>query len=68
MFDKAKVTTSKFLQLKERLAKELACNKTLYAPGAGNGFRDYTKEADNRSLLNAFNELCDLLHELVSEA
>ena len=68
MFDKAKVTTSKFLQLKERLAKELACNKTLYAPGVRNGFRDYTKEANNRSLLNAFNELCDLLHELVSEA
>ena len=68
MFDKAKITTSKFLQLKESLSKELACNKTLYAPGVGNGFRDYTKEADVRSLTNAFNELCDLLHELTVKA
>ena len=61
----AEIKTSKFLQLKEKLDKELINNQTMYAPGLGNGFQDYRKEMDLRSLHNAFNELCDLLHEVV---
>ena len=61
----AQIKTSKFLQLKEKLAKELNNNQIMYAPGPGNGFQDCRKEMDLRSLYNAFNELCDLLHELV---
>lgn len=60
----AKIETSKFLQLKEKLAKELINNQTMYAPGPGNGFKDCRKEMDLMSLHNVFNELCDLLHEL----
>ena len=60
----AEIKTSKFLQLKEKLAKELISNQIVYAPGLGNGFQDCRKEMDLRSLHNAFNELCDLLHEL----
>ena len=60
----AKVVSSKFLQLKDKLDKELSNNKTLYAPGLGNGFQDYTKEADVRTLTEMFRELCELLHEM----
>ena len=60
----AEIKTSKFLQLKEKLARELNSNQIIYAPGLGNGFQDCRKEMDIRSLHNAFNELCDLLHEL----
>ena len=60
----AEIKTSKFLQLKEKLDKELNNNQIMYAPGLGNGFQDCRKEMDMRSLHNAFNELCDLLHEL----
>ena len=63
----AKVVSSKFLQLKDKLNKQLSDNKTLYAPGLGNGFQDYTKEADIRTLTEMFGELCELLHELVVE-
>ena len=61
----AEVKTSKFLQLKEKLDKELINNQVMYAPGLGNNYQDNRKEMDLRSLHNAFNELCDLLHELV---
>ena len=60
----AEIKTSKFLQLKEKLSKELINNQIMYAPGLGNGFQDCRKEMDLRSLHNTFNELCDLLHEL----
>lgn len=60
----AEIKTSKFLQLKEKLAKELINNQTMYAPGLGNNYQDFRKDMDLRSLHNAFNELCDLLHEL----
>ena len=60
----AEIKTSKFLQLKEKLARELNSNQIIYAPGLGNGFQDCRKDMDIRSLHNAFNELCDLLHEL----
>lgn len=63
----AKVVNSKFLQLKNKLDKELSNNKTLYAPGLGNGFQDCTKEADVRTLIKMFGELCELLHELAIE-
>ncbi len=60
----AEVKTSKFSQLKDKLNNELTNNQIMYAPGLGNGFQDHRKEMDLRSLHNAFNELCDLLHEL----
>lgn len=60
----AEIKTSKFLQLKEKLDKELINNQVMYAPGLGNNYQDNRKEMDLRSLCNAFNELCDLLHEL----
>jgi hypothetical protein len=63
----AKVVSSKFLQLKDKLDKELSNNKTLYAPGPGNGFTDHTQEMDIITLVRAFGELCELLHELVIE-
>lgn len=63
----AKVVSSKFLELKDKLDKRLSNNKTLYAPGIGNGFQDYTNEADIRTLVEMFGELCELLHELVVE-
>ena len=63
----AQVITSKFLQLKDKLDKELSNNKTLYGPGLGNGFTDHTQEMDIITLIKAFRELCELLHELVVE-
>lgn len=63
----AKLVSSKFLQLKDRLDKELSNNKTLYGPGLGNGFTDHTQEMDIITLVRAFGELCELLHELVIE-
>ena len=60
----AEIKTSKFSQLKEKLSKELINNQTMYAPGPGNGFQDHRIGMDLKSLHNAFNELCDLLHEL----
>ena len=63
--DKAIVVTSKFLQLKAELDRELQNNKINFAPGLGNSFQDYTQQADIRTLVNKFGELCELLHELV---
>ena len=64
MFEDAKVVTSKFLQLKDELNRKLASNQSLYSPGPGNGFRDCTKEADIRTVVEMFGELCELLHDL----
>ena len=64
MFEDAKVLTSKFLQLKDKLDKELQSNVSMYGPGAGNGYTDYTKEANIRTLTKLFGELCELLHDL----
>lgn len=63
----ATVVSSKFLQLKDKLDKNLRNNKTLYGPGLGNGFTDRTQEMDIIAIKNAFEELCELLHELVIE-
>ena len=65
--DKAIVVTSKFLQLKDKLDKQLQNNKTMFAPGPGNGYKDYTKDADVRTLVDMFGELCELLHEMVMD-
>lgn len=66
-FSSAKVVTSKFLMLKNNLEQELKANYGLYGPGPGNGFTDHTTEANFRSLYNAFDELCELLHQLTTE-
>ena len=63
----AKLVSSKFLQLKDKLDKELSNNKALYASGLGNGFTDHIQEMDIITLKKALGELCEVLHELVIE-
>lgn len=67
MLKDAKVVTSKFLQLRDKVNKELMSNEVLFGAGLGNGFTDHTTEANIRTLERAFGELCELLHELVVE-
>ena len=67
MLKDAKVVTSKFLQLRDKVNKELMNNKMLFSAGPGNGFTDHTTEINIRTLQRAFGELCELLHELVVE-
>lgn len=63
MLKDAKVVTSKFLELRDKLNSELTNNQVLYGPGLGNGFTDHTNDANIRTLQNLFRELCELLHE-----
>ena len=67
MLNNAKVVTSKFLELKENINKEFLVNQNLFGAGVGNGFTDYSKEMNMETLKKGFNELCDLLHDLVME-
>ena len=67
MLKDAKVVTSKFLQLKAKVEKEICENSSMFGPGPGNSFRDCTTEANVRTLEKAFGELCELLHELTIE-
>lgn len=68
MFENATVVTPKFLQLRDKLNSEVSGNESMYGPGAGNGFRDCTKEANIRTLVKMFGELCELLHELTMQS
>lgn len=67
MLKDAKVVTSKFLELKEKVNKEFLTNQNLFGACAGNDFTDFSKEMNVATLKKGFNELCDLLHELVME-
>lgn len=67
MLKDAKVVTSKFLQLKDKLDKELITNESVFGPGQGNSYRDYSAPANIRTLQKCFGELCELLHELTVE-
>lgn len=64
MFEDAKVVTSKFLQLKDKLDKEVASNECRYSPGIGNGYKDYVRDANIKTVVEMFGELCELLHDL----
>ena len=67
MLNNAKVITSKFLELKENINKEFLINQNLFGASIANGFTDYSREKNVETLEKGFNELCDLLHELVME-
>lgn len=67
MLKDVKVVTSKFLELKENINKEFLTNQNLFGASVGNGFTDYSQEMNVETLKKGFNELCDLLHELVME-
>lgn len=66
MLKDAKVVTSKFLQLRDDLNKELQANQNLFGAGVENGF-DFVKEANINTLQKSFGKLCELLHELTVE-
>lgn len=62
MLEGAKVTTSKFLQLRDELDKELRDNENLL------GANNHASEVLNiHSLQKSFGKLCELLHELTIE-
>ena len=63
MFKDARVITSKFLQLKDKLDNAIRNNKGYN----NNVMREYGKSEDTCNiyeLQKAFGELCELLHEL----
>jgi hypothetical protein len=65
MLKDVKVVTSKFLELKEKLDKEIMSNAQY---DDGNSIRGYginSTTANFNSLYRAFRELCDILHEFV---
>ena len=66
MLKNAKVVTSKFLQLRDKLNKEISShrgydNSSMRAVGTSETTQNIN------SLQHAFGELCELLHELTME-
>ena len=63
MFDEAKVVTSKFLQLKEKLDNGIRENRG-YDNSSMRAMGTSETSLNISELQKAFGELCELLHEL----
>ena len=62
-FNDAKVVTSKFLQLKEKLDRAISSNRG-YDRSVMRQFGESELTCNVRELQKSFGELCELLHEL----
>jgi len=68
MLKDAKVVTSKFLELKNKLDTAIKENELCYnQPSPHVGYKGTLESWQIRKLQETFGELCELLHELVVE-